>query len=69
MKVWIVTRLNGKLGIQCPYKDCRGKAVVSRLWLRSFKVDNADKQSKITIRGRACTYCFRASEIPEEMRK
>ena len=59
LPVWLVTRLGPqKIGIQCPRKDCKGKAVVSRKWLR-----------RTNIIGRVCTYCFKTSQVPKEMVK
>lgn len=73
LPIWQIVRLDGKLGIQCPRKNCRGKAVVSRAWLNPRRVvtssgDTRD-ETETTIRGRSCTYCFRAAEIPEEFIK
>lgn len=58
MKVWQVVRLpKNRLGLQCPQKDCRKKAVVSREWCD----DNG-------YTARPCTYCFKAARIPEEIK-
>lgn len=64
LPVWKVTRLpKNRLGIQCPRKDCQCKAVVSRNWLEKKQSDDG----KTTFIGRACTYCFKASQIPQEL--
>lgn len=63
---WNVTRLGpGKLGIQCPRKDCHEKAVVSVRWLRPKFYERSDGQ-QVMIRGRSCTYCFQASAVPDK---
>jgi hypothetical protein len=56
LPTWNVVRLpKRQLGIQCPRKDCKGKAVVTRDWLKP--VDSAVSKP--------CTYCFKAAEIPK----
>lgn len=57
LKEWKVTRMSGgKIGIQCPHKDCEGKAVVNaKKWYGSRPQF-----------GRSCTYCFRTNKIPQE---
>lgn len=59
LPVWKVTRLTPtKLGIQCPRKLCEQKAIVARgAWLRGHPG-----------KSRACTYCFAANRIPEELK-
>jgi hypothetical protein len=75
LPVWIVSSLNGKLGIQCPYKDCGGKAVVSRQWGQPRLVPRGDKDSHdapeplfVMVVGRSCTYCSRSSQVPERFK-
>jgi hypothetical protein len=66
---WKTTDLGaGKLGIECPRKECGGKAVVNkRKWIKAH-VHTFHDNSKLVIWGRACTYCFRASGVPEHLR-
>lgn len=61
VKDWLATAMDrGKLGIQCPDRDCGGKAVVNRKrWLES-KPDYAT---------RSCTYCFKTFKVPDKLRK
>lgn len=62
LKVWKITGppvlgLSSSIGVECPHKDCKGKAVVNRRkWLGGMR----DAQALNT---RACTYCFRASWV------
>ena len=55
---WIVKALGpNKIGIECPRRDCGGKAVVNKKkWYKA-------QPNFIT---RSCTYCFKANRIPEE---
>lgn len=61
LPIWNVTKLpKGQLGIECPRKDCQGKATVNRQkWLKGEAI------SEPTTKSRACTYCFRAARVPE----
>lgn len=69
MQNWKVVRLpKNRLGIQCPRKDCQCKAVVSKSWLKNRQYEK-NSGEKHTIIGRSCTYCFRSSLIPEELRQ
>lgn len=58
MKTWLATGLEGgRLGIQCPDTNCKGKAVVNkRKWIggNSYKT-------------RSCTYCFKTFLIPTNL--
>lgn len=57
---WEVTDLGeGKLGIRCPRRGCRGKAVVNGKKWKETRTYNG-----IKIIGRSCTYCFRTAMIP-----
>lgn len=59
LPTWKVKVVGGKLGIECPNKECKGKALVARTWLRS----------RPEFIGRSCTYCFKTFQIPEGMRR
>lgn len=67
LPVWIVSSLNGKLGIECP--ACHGKAVVSRKWAQPRMVERHDKDAQeklfVMIVGRSCTYCSKTAQVPE----
>lgn len=67
LPIWIVIPIDNKLGIECPYKNCGGKALVSRRWLKP-RAQNLSDGSKLVIIGRSCTYCMRTSRIPERNR-
>lgn len=57
LRPWVVKNLGaGKAGIECP--RCGGKASVNkRKWL-----------SASDYKTRSCTYCFKTSMIPEDVK-
>jgi hypothetical protein len=56
----ITSRPNkGQITVECPRKDCGGRfTVYTRRWAESSP-----------MRTRACTYCFRVSEMPAKRNK
>lgn len=57
LKPWLTTSLDAnKLGIECPHKECGGKAVVNKKKWLNLKREYV---------GRSCTYCFRTSRVPD----
>lgn len=59
MPEWITERLGpNKVGIQCPRKDCKNKAVVNE---RKWFVGRSDTKRVDT---RMCTFCSRAAWLP-----
>lgn len=56
--VWKIreTTDSTKVTITCPRKACRMSAVVATEWFRCNE-----------YKTRACTYCFKASAIPDEL--
>lgn len=60
LPLWSIERVGSKLGITCP--SCKGKALVSRQWLKARVVPGANS-GKVTIIGRSCTYCMKTARI------
>lgn len=69
LPVWKVTDLGpGKLGIQCPQEDCKGKAVVGKKWAKPRLAKHHSTEQDIMIVGRPCTYCFKTAQVPENFK-